>query len=143
MTTEIYNTKTKEMEPYVPENIETTPEETKQKSVAQTEKAVEDVKDEVDSRDSDILTELRNIHTAITNQNDHLMHHIESHSTPVTSSPPAQAVEQEANQVESKKEPGHTEGAVNMEIQEAKDLPKDKDAEHSRSRKFGKRGRRA
>jgi hypothetical protein len=140
--TQIYNTKTKEMEPYMPVE-ETATEQVETSSEENAKEIVEEVKQEVDNRDSDILSELQNIHKAITAQNEHLMNHLEGHAKtvePASASELEKTASGEANQVEQKKEPGASSSAVSMEIQEAKDLPKTE--ESKRPKKFGKRGRR-
>ncbi len=119
------------------DNISETPATTTVEANQETEKAVADIKEDVDKREDAILQELRAIHTAINEQTGHHIRHLESHATmaaPVT--PPTV---EPAGATESENVPDEP---VSLSIDEPKDLPKEK-PEHKKSRKFGKRGKRA
>lgn len=119
---------TDELEP-----IAETPETTTEQAPQETEKAVEDIKEEVDKRDDAILVELRGLREDIRAQTEHHIRHLESHSMAITPAAPP------TNEPEKENLPDEP---VSLSIDEPKDLPKEKDKEHKKSRKFGKRGRR-
>lgn len=96
--------------------------------------AVEDVKTEIDKRDDAIIAELRAIHDAINQQTEHHIRHLEAHT--LSSQAPVQA----AASTVAEKLP---DDPVSLEISEPQDMPKEESKEHTKSRKFGKRGKRA
>lgn len=111
---------------------------TPQQEVAQeqAEEAIEDVKEEVDKRDDAILSELRNIHQSLLQHNEHMVRHLENHTT--ASASPVQEVAHTASEDAVHPEE-HTE-PVKLSIDEPKDMQtKEKKAEKTRKKAHGRR----